>query len=80
MSWFVYILKCRDGSLYTGITNDPQKRLKEHISGKGGRYTRSHRPVKIAYLEKARGRSAALKREALIKKMKRGQKLSLIKV
>jgi putative endonuclease len=79
MKWFVYILKCRDNSLYTGITNDPQKRFKEHVSGKGGRYTRSHRPVKIVYLERSSNRSKALKREAQIKRMKRSDKMALIK-
>ena len=79
MKWFVYILKCRDNSLYTGITNDPQKRFKEHASGKGGRYTRSHKPVKIVYLEKIADRSKALKREARIKRMRKQDKSSLIK-
>jgi len=79
MKWFVYILKCRDNSLYTGIAIDPKKRFKEHVSGKGGRYTRSHKPVKIVYLEKTSNRSKALKREARIKRMKKQDKLSLIK-
>jgi putative endonuclease len=80
MKCFVYILKCRDNSFYTGITNDPQKRFKEHVSGKGGRYTRSHRPVKMVYLEKTSSRSKALKRESRIKKMTRQKKTALIKV
>jgi putative endonuclease len=79
MKWFVYILKCRDNSLYTGIAIDPKKRFEQHISGKGGRYTRSHRPVKIVYLEKLSNRSKALKREAQIKKMARVKKAALIK-
>jgi len=79
MRCFVYILKCTDDSFYTGITNDPQKRFKEHVSGKGGRYTRSHRPVKIVYLERVANRSKALKREARIKKMTRREKDALIK-
>ena len=79
MKCFVYILKCRDNSFYTGITNDPQKRFKEHVSGKGGRYTRSHRPVKMVYLEKTSNRSKALKREARIKRMRKQDKTSLIK-
>ena len=79
MKCFVYILKCTDNSFYTGITNDPLKRFKEHVSGKGCRYTRSHRPVRIAYLEKLSNRSKALKREAQIKKMIRRKKTALIK-
>jgi len=79
MKWFVYILKCTDDSLYTGITNDPRKRFREHVSGKGGRYTRSHRPVKIVYLERSSNRSKALKREARIKRMRKQDKSSLIK-
>ena len=79
MKCFVYILKCTDSSFYTGITNDPQKRFKEHASGKGGRYTRSHKPVKIVYLEKLSNRSKAMKREARIKKMTRQKKTALIK-
>jgi putative endonuclease len=79
MKCFVYILKCRDNSLYTGITNDPQKRFKEHVSGKGGRYTRSHKPIKMVYLEKTSNRSKAMKREARIKRMRRADKLALIK-
>jgi putative endonuclease len=79
MKCFVYILKCRDNSFYTGITNDPLKRFKEHASGKGGRYTRSHKPVKIVYLEKTSNRSKAMKREARIKKMTRQKKAALIK-
>ena len=79
MKWFVYILKCRDNSLYTGITNDPKKRFNEHASGKGGRYTRSHKPVKIVYLERSLNKSKALKREARIKRMTRRDKFELIK-
>jgi len=79
MKCFVYILKCTDSSFYTGITNDPLKRFKEHASGKGGRYTRSHKPVKMVYLERTLNRSKAMKREAQIKRMKKQDKLSLIK-
>ncbi len=72
--WLVYILRCRDGSLYTGITNDLTKRLQAHREGKGSRYTRSRLPVKLVYLESAANRSAATKRELAIKRMKRAQK------
>lgn len=76
--WYSYILLCADNSLYTGISNNPQQRLKEHMSGKGGAYTRSHKPVKIAYLEGSESKSAALKREAEIKSWKREKKLMMI--
>jgi len=77
--YFVYILKCSDGSLYTGITTDPKRRLAEHKAGEGGRYTRSRGVVKMVYKEKSTNRSAALKREAAIKRLNRKQKLTLLK-
>ncbi len=76
--WLVYLLLCRDGSLYTGITNDLPKRLKVHAAGKASRYTRSRLPVRLAYTEPQPSRSAALKREAAIKKLSRRQKDELI--
>lgn len=76
--WFVYILKCRDGSLYTGITDDVQKRFRAHQEGRGGHYTRSHMPMKIVYTEELSSRSDALKREIVIKKLSRNNKLELI--
>jgi predicted GIY-YIG superfamily endonuclease len=72
--WLVYILRCRDGSLYTGITNDLTGRLQAHQDGVASRYTRSRLPVKLVYLESAANRSAAAKRELAIKRMKRAQK------
>jgi putative endonuclease len=78
MKWFVYILKCKDKSLYTGITTDLYRRFEEHRSGKGAGYTRSHKPVKFVHFETLKSRSAALKREAKIKKMARRDKLALI--
>lgn len=75
--WFVYIIQCVDGSLYTGSTNNLEKRFLEHKMGKGGRYTRSHKPVRIVYKEKLNTKSEALKREFEIKKMKRAEKKSL---
>jgi putative endonuclease len=77
--YYVYILRCKDKSLYTGITTDVRRRFKEHRAGTGGHYTRSHKPEKIVYVEKAATRSAALKREAEIKKWPREKKLSLVK-
>lgn len=77
--WYVYMLRCGDGSLYTGSTTDVARRLREHQSGTGAKYTRSRPPVTLAYTEKAPDRSAALRREAAIKKLSRRQKLELIK-
>lgn len=76
--WFVYLLRCSDGSLYTGITNDLPKRLKAHTTGKASKYTRSRLPVKLAYGEPKRSKSAALKREAAIKRLRRAEKDRLV--
>ena len=78
MTWYVYMLRCGDGSLYTGSTTDVERRLREHQGGTGARYTRSRPPVTLAYAEKAPDRSAAQRREAAIKKLPRAQKLKLI--
>lgn len=77
--YFVYILRCADKSLYTGITTDVARRFAEHKKGKGGSYTRSRRVVKIVYTEKARTRGRALKREAQIKSWPRQKKLNFIR-
>ena len=77
--WFVYILRCVDGTLYTGITKDLARRTRQHNAGTASRYTRSRRPVKLVYQEPQRGQSLALKREAAIKKLTRRQKLALIR-
>jgi predicted GIY-YIG superfamily endonuclease len=69
--WLVYILRCSDGSLYTGITNDLPKRLKAHAAGKASKYTRSRLPVRLAYGEPQKSKPAALKREAAIKRLRR---------
>ena len=80
MSYFVYILECSDGSLYTGITKDIEKRLDEHnTSEKGAKYTKARRPVKLMYQETSENRSTASKREYEIKKLTRLKKLKLIK-
>lgn len=76
--YYVYILRCGDDSLYTGITTDPERRLREHNSGKGAKYTRSHLPVALAYQEGPMEKSDALRREMEIKKLSRTQKLQLI--
>ncbi|MFH0887338.1 MAG: GIY-YIG nuclease family protein [bacterium] len=79
MKWYLYILQCNDRSLYTGITTDIKRRFKEHVSGKGGRFTRSHKPKNILYTEKHPNRSKASKREAEIKSWPRIKKLALVK-
>jgi len=66
LPWCVYMLRCRDKSLYTGITNDVERRLAAHAAGRGGAYTRSRRPVRLVYREGAKDRSAALRREAAL--------------
>ena len=78
MAWVVYMLLCGDGSLYTGCTNDLPRRLEAHQSGRGAKYTRSRPPVTLAYQEAAADRSAALRREAAIKRLTRRQKLDMI--
>jgi len=79
MSYFVYILKCNDDTLYTGITKDVNKRLEEHnTSPKGAKYTKARRPVKLLYQEPSQDRSTASKREYAIKKLTRAKKLALI--
>ena len=75
---YVYLLECADGSFYCGWTNDLVKRVAAHQSGKGGKYTRSHLPVRLAYYETAASKEAALRREAAIKKLTHAQKLQLI--
>lgn len=76
--YHVYILKCRDNTLYTGITNDLKKRLKEHATKKGAKYVRSRLPFKLVYCERHKSRSAALKREHAIKRLKKTEKIELI--
>jgi putative endonuclease len=78
MTWTVYVARCRDGSLYTGITTDPQRRLAEHNSGCGASYTRSRAPVVLVYWETVSGRSGALRRERAIKRLSRAQKEWLV--
>jgi putative endonuclease len=78
--WHVYVLLCCDGSFYTGISTNPQKRFLEHKSGKGGAYTRSHKPVKIIYRQKHPDKSSALKREAQIKSWPRQKKIRILKL
>jgi len=77
-SWYVYILRCADGSLYTGITTDLDRRCKQHNAGTASRYTRSRLPVELVYQEARDSQSKALKRELEIKALTRQQKESLI--
>jgi len=79
VAWFVYMLRCADGSLYTGITTDIPRRLAEHNGegSQGARYTRSRRPVALAYSESADNRAEAARREAAIKRLSRMRKLAL---
>ena len=79
MPWIVYLLRCRDGSLYTGITNDLARRLAAHRAGTASAYTRSRRPVRLAYREGQPDRGAALRREAAIKRLPRAAKLALVR-
>ncbi len=76
--WFLYILKCVDSSLYTGIAKDVEKRFKMHSEGKGARYTRSRRPLEIMYQEVCKTRTQALVRECAIKALSKTKKLALI--
>jgi len=76
--WYVYILRCADGSLYTGVARDPERRLAEHNGKRGAAYTRARRPVRLVYLEGAPDRSSALRREWAIKQLHRTEKLELI--
>ena len=75
---YTYILSCADGSLYTGWTNDLEKRLAAHNAGRGGHYTRAHRPVALAYYETFETKEEAMRQEAAIKKLSRPEKLKLI--
>ena len=73
-NWYLYILRCGDGTLYTGITNDVEKRLAAHRAGKGAKYTRGRGPLELVYQEELPDHSAALRREREIKSMSRQEK------
>ena len=77
--WNVYIVKCEDGSFYTGITTDIRRRFKEHKTGKGGHYTKSHKITKLLYTEKYTNQKDALRREFQIKGWRKDKKIKLIK-
>ena len=78
LRWIVYILRCADGSLYTGITNDVDRRMADHEAGKGARYTRGRGPFQLVYNEVCKDRGFASKREMEIKSLTRDQKLRLV--
>ena len=76
--YYVYLLRCADGTLYTGFTNDLARRLAAHNAGRGAKYTRGRRPVELVYWESFSNKSSALRREYAIKQLPRRQKLALI--
>jgi len=78
MPWHVYILKCGDGTLYTGATNDLKLRFAAHAAGKGAKYTRGRAPLVLAWKRRVKGRSEALKLEASIKRLPRTEKIALV--
>lgn len=77
-TWYLYILRCKDGTFYTGITTDVEKRLEMHRSGKGAKYTRGRGPLELVYSERCDDHSHALKRELEVKKLSREEKQRLI--
>jgi putative endonuclease len=79
MRWCVYLLRCGDGTLYAGVTNDLPRRFAAHQSGRGARYTRGRGPLEVVHVERKRTRSSALKREAVLKRLKRQEKLALVR-
>jgi len=78
MNCYCYIVECADGTFYTGWTTDPERRVAQHNKGIGAKYTSTRRPVKLVYLETLPNRTEAMKRELVIKKMKRAQKSKLV--
>jgi len=78
MPYYVYIILCEDGSFYTGYTKNLEERMRQHTCGKGARYTKSHKPDKVVYVEPLDSRAKAMKREKSVKKLSHHQKLELI--
>lgn len=78
-NWWVYILQCGDGTLYTGIATDVEERLAKHQAGKGAKYTRGRGPLEVVYREAVGGRGDAVRRESAIKQLSRGEKMRLIR-
>jgi predicted GIY-YIG superfamily endonuclease len=77
-TWWVYVVRCRDGTLYTGVSRDVEARVAKHNQGKGARYTRGRRPVALIHTERKSSQAAALRREAAIKALPRRDKLALV--
>ena len=77
--WYLYVLRCGDGTLYTGITTDVQARFAQHQAGKGAKYTRGRGPLEVVYTEECEDHSAALKRELAIKALSREEKEKMLK-
>ena len=80
MNWCVYMILCSDDSLYTGITTDMERRLKQHEEGRGAKYFRGRSPKKVVYLEQGLSRSLATRREIQIKTLSRAEKLNLVQI
>ena len=78
MRWCVYLIRCGDGTLYAGVTNDLERRLAAHEAGRGAKYTRGRGPLEIVHVERKRSRSSALRREAVLKRLDRRAKLALL--
>lgn len=76
--YYCYIIECADGTLYTGMTNDTERRMHQHDLGRGARYTRSRRPLRLVYIEQQSDRTTAMRRERVIKTLSRKRKLALI--
>jgi putative endonuclease len=76
--YFCYMIECADGTFYTGWTTDPERRFKQHRSGNGARYTRTHKPVRLAYLELQPDIATAMRRERAIKALSRKKKMALV--
>jgi len=79
LPWFVYLIRCRDGSLYTGITTDVERRFAEHVAGKGAKYLRGRGPLTLAFQQQVGSRSSALVTEATIKKLSKAEKEAIIR-
>lgn len=79
MPFFCYMVECADGTFYTGWSTDPERRVKTHNAGKGAKYTKTRRPVKLIYVEELADKSSALKRERAIKKLSRKEKEKLVR-
>lgn len=77
MSWFVYLVACQDGSLYAGVSNDVERRVATHNAGRGARYTRARRPVRLVYLAEQEDQREALRQERALKSLSRAQKRAL---